>query len=60
VQYALGAAYALQRQTEQALRHLQESIRLRPANRTLARNDEDFQTISDEPRFRQLLAGGSC
>jgi tetratricopeptide (TPR) repeat protein len=59
VQYALGAACALQGETERALKHLQAAIRLRPGNRTLARSDADFQALFGEPRFRQLLAGGA-
>ncbi len=58
VQYALGAAYALQGETEQALTHLRAAIQLRAGNRILARRDVDFQALSREPRFQQLLAGG--
>ncbi len=59
VHYALGAAYASQGDTERALQHLATAIQLRPANRILARSDEDFHAISAEPRFRQLVTSGS-
>ncbi len=59
VHYALGAAYASQGDTERALQHLATAIQLRPANRILARSDEDFQAIASEPRFRQLVTSGS-
>lgn len=55
VRYALAAAHALQRNTEAALEHLKAAIALRAENRYQARQDEDFQTLASEPRFRSLL-----
>jgi tetratricopeptide (TPR) repeat protein len=39
----------------EALRALAESIRLNPANRFQARNDSDFNNLSEDPRFTELL-----
>lgn len=39
----------------EALQHLAEAIRLNPSNRFQARNDADFQNMSDDPRFTELL-----
>jgi tetratricopeptide (TPR) repeat protein len=55
VHYALAAAYGLQGDPDNALSHLEEAIRLRPQNRVQARHDEDFQTLSADPRFSRLL-----
>ncbi len=55
VRYALAAVYALQGKLDAALDHLEAAIQLRPANRFLAARDEDFQSLADHPRFRQLI-----
>lgn len=55
VHYALAAVYGLQGDPENAFSHLEEAIRLRPQNRVQARHDEDFQTLSADPRFTRLL-----
>lgn len=39
----------------EALRALAESIRLNPANRFQARNDSDFNNLTEDPRFTELL-----
>ena len=58
VRYALAAALTLLGNVEAALEHLKAAIELRPANRFLARKDEDFQLLADDPRFRRLLHPG--
>ena len=58
VRYALAAALTLRGNAEAALGHLKAAIELRPANRFLARKDEDFQLLADDPRFRRLLHPG--
>ncbi len=39
----------------ESLRALAESIRLNPGNRFQARNDSDFNNLSEDPRFTELL-----
>ncbi len=53
--YALAAAHARQGNTEAALTHLSQAVTLRPENRVHARRDEDFQSLTAEPRFRKLV-----
>jgi tetratricopeptide (TPR) repeat protein len=58
VRYALAAVYALRGSADAALAHLVAAIQLRPANRYLAAHDEDFQSLSGDSRFRQLVRSG--
>ena len=44
---------------EDSLRNLDEAIKLNPAVRFQARNDSDFQNLSEDPRFTELLYPGS-
>ena len=53
--YGLAVLDCLQSRVEDALRHLDEAIRLNPAHRIHARNDTDFQNLADDPRFTELL-----
>ena len=53
--YALAAAYSLRGNAQYALQSLKEAIALRPQNRILARRDEDFQALSADARFRELV-----
>ncbi len=53
--YGLALLDCLTGKVEDALRHLDESIRLNPQNRYQARNDSDFQNLADDPRFTELL-----
>jgi len=55
VLYGLAALDALEGRSMDAMKHLDEAIRLNPANRIQARNDSDFQTLFDDPRFTELL-----
>jgi tetratricopeptide (TPR) repeat protein len=55
IRYALAAAFALQGNPDAALEHLKASIELRPGNRFQARLDEDFQSLSEDHRFRKLM-----
>jgi tetratricopeptide (TPR) repeat protein len=55
VRYALAAAHALLHNVDAALEHLKAAIGLRPANRFLARKDEDFRGLAADPRFRRLV-----
>jgi tetratricopeptide (TPR) repeat protein len=53
--YGLAVVGCLTGQTEEALRHLGQAIKLNPGNRFQARNDSDFANMSDDPRFTELI-----
>ena len=53
--YGLAALDCLTGHVEDSLRHLDEAIRINPAIRFQARNDSDFQNLSEDPRFTELL-----
>ena len=55
IHYALASAYALQRDTDSALRHLSRAVALRPENRFQVQLDRDFASLTDNPRFRYLV-----
>jgi tetratricopeptide (TPR) repeat protein len=55
VAYGLAALDCLTGHAEDSLRHLDEAIRLNPTLRFQARNDSDFQNLSEDPRFTELL-----
>jgi len=55
VLYALAAVSALRNERDQALEFLQQSIKYRDENRFLAINDVDFESLSDDPEFIQLI-----
>jgi tetratricopeptide (TPR) repeat protein len=55
VAYGLAALDCLTGHAEDALRHLDEAIRLNPTLRFQARNDSDFQNLAEDPRFTELL-----
>jgi hypothetical protein len=58
IKYALAAAHAIQGNTDVALEHLKIAITLRASNRYQARYDDDFQTLSSDPRFKRLIHSG--
>jgi outer membrane protein assembly factor BamD (BamD/ComL family) len=53
--YGLAALECMTGHVEDSLRSLDEAIRLNPALRFQARNDSDFQNLSEDPRFTELL-----
>jgi tetratricopeptide (TPR) repeat protein len=55
VAYGLAALDCLTGHVEDSLRHLDEAVRLNPTLRFQARNDSDFQNLSEDPRFTELL-----
>jgi tetratricopeptide (TPR) repeat protein len=55
VAYGLAALDCLTGHVEDALRHLDEAIRLNPSLRFQARNDSDFQNLAEDPRFTEML-----
>jgi tetratricopeptide (TPR) repeat protein len=55
VAYGLAALDCLTGHAEDALKNLARAIGLNPALRFQARNDADFQNLSEDPRFTELL-----
>lgn len=55
VAYGLAALDCLTGHVEESLKHLARAISLNPAVRFQARNDSDFQNLSEDPRFTELL-----
>ena len=55
VSYGMAALNCLTGHVEDALRNLDEAIRINPALRFQARNDSDFQHLAEDPRFTELL-----
>lgn len=55
VWYGAAALECLTGHFPEALRDLTEAIRLNPSNRFQARNDSDFNNLSEDPRFTELL-----
>jgi tetratricopeptide (TPR) repeat protein len=55
VEYALAALHALKNEVDPALVHLKEAIEMDPRNRLLARNDDDFRLLMEDPRFTEII-----
>ncbi len=55
VAYGLAALDCLTGHVEDSLKNLARAISLNPALRFQARNDSDFQNLSEDPRFTELL-----
>ena len=55
VWYGAAALQCLMGHFPDAISGLSEAIRLNPANRFQARNDSDFKSLADDPRFTELL-----
>nr|UXE44963.1 cell division coordinator CpoB [uncultured bacterium] len=55
VLYGLAALNCLTGHVEDALRYLGESIQANRSVRFQARNDSDFQSLNEDPRFTELL-----
>jgi tetratricopeptide (TPR) repeat protein len=55
VWYGAAALNCLMGHFPDAITGLNEAIRLNPANRFQARNDSDFRSLADDPRFTELL-----
>jgi len=55
VLYALAAASAVQGDRDNALQHLKQAIHFRPENRFLAARDSDFESLREDPDFKQLV-----
>jgi tetratricopeptide (TPR) repeat protein len=55
IHYAMAALDCLVGESDSALKNLKVAIELRPENRYHARNDEDFASLFEDPRFTELL-----
>jgi tetratricopeptide (TPR) repeat protein len=55
VAYGMAALDCLTGHVEDSLKNLGRAIGLNPALRFQARNDSDFQNLSEDPRFTELL-----
>lgn len=53
--YGLAVLFSLTGRAEDCLEQLERAIVLNPKNRIQARLDSDFQEMSDDPRFTELL-----
>ena len=58
IRYALAAVCALRGSADAALGHLAVAIQLRRANRSLAAQDEDFQSLLSDHRYQKLIRSG--
>lgn len=54
-EYVLAVGYAALGDTSSAIAHLQRAIALNPENRSLARNEPDFDGLRHDPSFSSLL-----
>ena len=55
VLYALAATSAIQGNTDGAIGYLKQAVHLRPQNRFLAARDNDFQSLQENPEFKELV-----
>jgi tetratricopeptide (TPR) repeat protein len=55
IAYGLAALDCLTGHVEDSLKNLSRAIGLNPALRFQARNDADFQNLSEDPRFTELI-----
>jgi len=53
--YALATLLSLRRDVEGSLQCLKQAIDLDPRNRLLARSNNDFHTLYEDPRFADLI-----
>jgi tetratricopeptide (TPR) repeat protein len=53
--YGLAVLECLNGHVEECLRTLQQAITLNPNLRFQARNDSDFSSVADDPRFTELI-----
>jgi tetratricopeptide (TPR) repeat protein len=56
VLYAMAVVNGLKGNRDEALSYLKQAIQYRPENRFLAARDNDFDTLIEDPEFRQLVA----
>jgi hypothetical protein len=54
--YNLACAEARAAEPDQAIEHLREAIEKRPQAKDAARDDSDFESLRDDPRFVELVS----
>ncbi len=55
IHYAMAAAEICMGNTDQGLKHLKKAIEINEENRFFARNDPDFEPVTQDAAFQQLL-----
>ncbi len=55
IHYALAISYGLLNQLSDAAKHLRRAVELNPKNRTVARNDPDFESFIQSPEISSIL-----
>lgn len=55
VHYALAICHGLMGEIDSAAEHLSKAVTLAPRNRTVARNDPDFQPFASAPPIKRIL-----
>ena len=55
VLYAMAVVNALKGNRDDALSYLKQAVQYRPENRFLAARDNDFETLIEDPEFKQLV-----
>jgi tetratricopeptide (TPR) repeat protein len=55
VLYALAAANAIQGDSDHAITYLKQAVHFRTQNRYLAARDNDFESLKENPDFKQLV-----
>lgn len=58
--YMMAVVSARRNDAPSALDHLRHAVTLNPENRSLARQDTDFDSLRDEPAFKGLLEAPSA
>ena len=53
--YMMAVASARRNDAAAAIEHLRHAVSLNPDNRSLARQDPDFESVRDEPSFKAAL-----
>ena len=55
VHYLLALAFSLQGNNESAVNHLSRAIALNDENRILAKDEPDFESMSEDPLFQEVI-----
>jgi tetratricopeptide (TPR) repeat protein len=55
VLYAMAANHCRSGNSSEALNYLKMAIQAKPANRYIAQNDSDFESLAEDPRFTALI-----
>ncbi len=55
IHYALAALEALQKNTDESLKHLKKSIEIKDEQRFIASHDPDFASLASQKEFTELI-----